>query len=95
MAAIRLRLPADAAHERFGIGRRGVRHKGDELVGPDQDELRLVILAAARGAVAHDLQRHAAGLRRAHERLDVGRSRVQREQRETAPQLLERIAPRR
>src|SRR3569832_1053862 len=94
-AAAGLRLTADTAHEGFGIFRRGGAGKGDKLVRPDEDELRLVILAPACAAVAHDCQRYAANVSRTFNALDVLGRCIQRQQREAAAQLLEYVAPRR
>src|SRR3569833_758778 len=90
-----LRLTADPAHDSFGILRRGVAGKGDKLVRPDEDELRLEFLAPACAAVAHDCQRYASNVSRTFIALDVLGCCIQRQQREAAAQHLEYVAPRR
>src|ERR1700754_2510880 len=78
-----------------GIARPAVRHPGDELVGPHQDQRRLVEFPQIRAVVADQLERHSPRLAGAN---DLGASALRRaeiEQGKAGSQFLEDIAARR
>ena len=68
---------------------------GDELVGSDEDETRLVLLAASIEGVSNDLERQSRDLRGAFECRDHLVVGVEREQRERRTQPLKHILARR
>src|SRR6478609_7239960 len=94
-----LRTPLEVASDHAtdhtgGICHITVRRPGDELIGPDQDQRRLVELPAFRAVVPDQLERHAASLGGAADFVDSEVRRTEIEQCKAGAQFLEDIAAR-